>query len=137
METSIVSYLAARASKDAVVAGQQASTHRWWKEKRREYEIFVSKLVWQEAAEGDQEAAERRLKFIRPLLWLQITSEVVKLARALVAGRAVPPNAGNDAMHVALGAFDGMQFLLTWNFTHINNPATEEQIRAICQRHSF
>ena len=27
--TSVVSYLAARPSKDVVVAGQQASTHRW------------------------------------------------------------------------------------------------------------
>ena len=75
METSVVSFLAARPSKDEVVAGQQASTHRWWKEKRRNYEIYVSKLVWQEAAQGNEEAVGRRLKFIRPLRWLQITAE--------------------------------------------------------------
>ncbi len=40
METSVVSFLAARLSKDAVIAGQQASTHRWWKEKRRRDELF-------------------------------------------------------------------------------------------------
>ncbi len=62
METSVVGFLAARPSKDAVIAGQQASTHRWWKEKRRRYELFISKLVWQEAGQGNKDAVERRLQ---------------------------------------------------------------------------
>ena len=137
METSVVSYLAARNSKDPILAGQQASTHRWWKERRRGYEIFVSKLVWQEAFKGDKTARERRLKFLRPFRWLQVTSQVVKLAQALVGEKAAPANAADDAVHIALGAVHGMNFLLTWNFTHINNPATEEQIRDICRQHGF
>jgi|ERR1051325_1014020 predicted nucleic acid-binding protein len=137
LETSVVSFLAARPSKDAVLAGQQASTHRWWKEKRRNYELYISKLVWQEAEQGDDEAVDRRLHFIRPLRWLQITAAVSRLAQALVARKALPPNAGNDALHIALGAVYRMQFLLTWNFTHINNPTTEEHIRAVCHQHDF
>jgi len=137
METSVISVLAARPSKDVIVAGQQASTHHWWREKRRNYEIFVSKLVWQEAGEGDTEAAERRLRYLRPFRWLQINSAVAALARSLVEERALPPNAGNDALHIALGAVYNMQFLLTWNFAHINNPATEEQIRSTCRRQDY
>ena len=137
LETSVVSYLAARPSKDLILAGQQASTHRWWKEKRWNYEIFLSKLVWQEAAKGDKTAVERRLKLIRPFRWLQATVQVVKLARALVARKAVPPNAADDATHIALGAVYGVEFLLTWNFTHINNPATEELVRTVCRQHGF
>ena len=137
LETSVVSYLAARPSKDPILVGQQAGTHRWWKEKRRNYEIFVSRLVWDEASKGHDEAAERRLKLIRPFRWLQTTSSVVKLAQALLGKKAVPPNAAQDAVHIALGAVYGVEFLLTWNFTHINNPATEEQVRAVCQQHGF
>src|SRR2546430_7099969 len=103
METSVVGFLGARPSKDPVIAGQQASTHRWWKEKRRKYEIYVSKLVWQEVAQGDHEAVDRRLKFIRPLRWLQITAEVALLSKALIARKALPRSAGNDALHIALG----------------------------------
>jgi predicted nucleic acid-binding protein len=135
LETSVASFLAARPSKNAIIAGQQASTQRWWKEKRQNYEIYISRLVWQEAAQGDEEAVERRLKFVRPLRWLQVTAEASKVAQALVAEKALPPNAGNDALHIALGAVYRMQFLLTWNFTHINNPATEEQVRTICRQH--
>jgi hypothetical protein len=80
---------------------------------------------------------ERRLNFIRPFRWLQVTSQVVKLAQALVGKKATPANAADDAVHIALGAVYGMSFLLTWNFTHINNPATEEQIRGICRQYGF
>ena len=82
-------------------------------------------------------AVERRLKLIRPFRWLQTTSSVVKLAQALVRKKAIPPNAAQDATHIALGAVYSMEFLLTWNFTHINNPATEEQVRAVCKHHGF
>ncbi len=137
METSVISYLAARSSKDRVIAGQQAGTRRWWKEKRRNYEIFISRIVWDEAAKGKDEAAGRRLKFIQSFRWLQPNADVMKLARALVAKKAIPPNAGNDATHIALAAVYKMEFLLTWNFTHINNPATEELIRAVCKSEGF
>src|SRR5437762_4949177 len=104
METSVVSYLAARPSKDPVTAGEQISTHRWWKEKRRNYEIYISKIVWEEASEGDPVAVKRRLKFIAAMPWLQVTASVARLARALITRKALPPNAGNDASHIAVGA---------------------------------
>jgi hypothetical protein len=124
-------------SKDTVVLGQQASTHRWWKEKRRNYEVFASRLVWQEAGEGNHEAVQRRLKIVRPLRWLQVTSEVQKLAQALIGRKALPRNAADDATHIALDAVYRVEFLLTWNFTHINNPATEEHVRVVCRQQGF
>jgi len=87
--------------------------------------------------EGNEEAVQRRLKFIRPLRWLQVTSEVMRLTRALVTKKALPPNAADDATHIALGAVYRMEFLLTWNFTHINNPVTEEQVRFVCRQNGF
>lgn len=122
-------------SKNQIIAGQQASTLRWWKEKRNKFHLFISKIVWTEASKGNAEAVQRRLKFIRSLPKLQINSRVARLARLLIAEKTVPPNAQDDATHIALGAVHGMEFLLTWNFTHINNPATEEQIRLVCHRH--
>jgi hypothetical protein len=137
LETSVVSYMAARPSRDTVVAGQQASTHRWWREKRRNFELYISKVVWKELSQGDKAAVKRRLDFVRPLRWLQVTRQAAQLARALVVRKALPSNAAEDALHIALGAVYHMQFLLTWNFTHINNPATEDQVRTVCKDHEF
>lgn len=133
METSVVSYLTGRPSMDMVMAVRQHATREWWERRRRSFDVFVSQLVWDEADDGDAEAAKRRMKILKPLRRLQIRRDTVELARALVRGKAAPENAKDDALHIALAATHGMHFLLTWNFKHINNAATEKQIAAICE----
>ena len=137
METSVVSYLAARPSRDLVMAGHQQTTREWWEQRRKSFEIYASQLVWDEASVGDPAAVRRRLRVLKPLRWLQLRRDAVLLAKALVDDGPVPPNAEADALHIAISATHGMDFLLTWNFTHINNAATEESIKAVCAAHGF
>ena len=137
METSVVSYLTARPTHEPVMAGHQQSTRDWWAQHRAKFEIFISSLVWQEASQGDSQAVKRRLKVLKPLRWLQVKKDAVALAKDLVAEGPLPPNAVDDAIHIALAATHGMHFLLTWNFTHINNAATEEELKAVCEGHGF
>src|SRR6185295_1960959 len=114
METTIVSYLVARPSRDVVMAGHQAATREWWAKQRKKFEIFVSRLVWDEASSGDSSAVQRRLRILKPLRWLQVKRDAVTLAKALVSKGAFPSSAEADALHVALAATHGMHFLLTW-----------------------
>ena len=53
IETSIISYLAARSSSDIVVAAHQRLTQRWWQERRSLFSLFMSELVLTEAGAGD------------------------------------------------------------------------------------
>jgi len=39
----------------------------------------------------------------------------MELANALVQRAALPPNAYEDALHIAVAATTGMDYLLTWN----------------------
>jgi hypothetical protein len=50
LETSIISYLAARPSRDLVTAARQQLTHEWWALRRTAFEVCVSELVIVEAA---------------------------------------------------------------------------------------
>jgi len=50
---------------------------------------------------------------------LAITGDVVSLATRFVDAGALPPKAFVDALHVAAAAVHGMDFLLTWNCSHI------------------
>ncbi len=52
VETTIVSYLTARRSQDAVLAAHQTMTREWWRN-RRAFQLRVSQLVIDEAAAGD------------------------------------------------------------------------------------
>ena len=63
IETSLISYLAARPSRDLIVAAHQQISHEWWSI-RHEWELSISALVIEEAKAGDADAAKRRLELI-------------------------------------------------------------------------
>jgi len=132
LETTIISYLAARPSGDLIVAGHQHLTDEWWHARRPKFEVFVSQYVIDEAAQGDPEAAQRRLHLLRGLALLSSNDRVVELARRLVDEGAIPPSASQDAVHIAMATVHGMDYLLTWNCRHIANAEIIRAVTAIC-----
>ncbi len=133
LETTIASYLTAWRSRDLVMAGNQETTREWWENRRDAFEIFVSQTVIKESSLGDRDAAQRRLEFLKPFPRLDITEEVATLAAELVARVPLPPKAQADAVHIATAAVHRMNYLLTWNCTHIANATLRSQIEAVCR----
>jgi predicted nucleic acid-binding protein len=132
IETSIPSYLTARPSRDIRVAAWQQITTQWWDEARADYDLFTSELVMVEASAGNPEAARRRLEALQGIAELPIDQEAQALADRLVSQGGVPAGAEADALHIAVAAVHRMDYLLTWNFRHIDNAATKPIIRSIC-----
>jgi predicted nucleic acid-binding protein len=128
IESSIISYLTSRPSRDVVKAGRQAITYDWWLKSKDQYEVYISALVEEEISGGDPTAAAKRLEAVSSIPSILITSEAQLLADALVASRAVPGNSVRDALHIAIAATQGIEYLLTWNFRHINNAETKALI---------
>jgi len=73
VETSIVSYLTARPSRDLVIAAQQAMTREWWHHAQERFVLVASELVFAEAAGGDVEAARNRLTALEVVTRLDTT----------------------------------------------------------------
>lgn len=121
IETSVVSYLTSRISRDLVVAAMQEITHEWWEEARGRYELRVSVLVLEEASRGDQKAATRRLNALSDLPVLTLNEQAERLAKLLLEDGLIPRNSAEDAFHIAIAASHGIDYLVTWNFRHINN----------------
>jgi hypothetical protein len=46
-------------------------------------------------------------------------------------------NSEEDALDIGLAAAAGMDFLLTWNFKHINNAYTKAAITAVVESNGF
>ncbi len=132
IETSIISYLTARPSRDLRAAGWQQITAQWWDECRRNYDLYTSELVIAEASSGNPEAAQRRLDSLRDMNELPIDGEVEELASRLIENRAVPAPAKADAIHIAVGAVQKMDYFLTWNCRHINNATIKPVLRKVC-----
>ncbi len=128
VETSVISYLTARQSQDVIVAARQAITRHWWEETRRRFEVYVSVLVVEETLAGDPDAAAQRAQAIAGLPILEVNDDAQVLAGNLLAQGLVPRTSVEDALHIALATVHGMDFLLTWNFRHINNAETKARI---------
>jgi predicted nucleic acid-binding protein len=137
IETSVVSYYAARPSRDVVVAGHQQATHDFWIRLGHEFEAFISAVVLAECGGGDTEQAEKRLQALRSFRVIQITREAEDLAHLIIAGGGIPPKYPEDALHIALAAVGGIDFLVTWNFAHINNPFTRMMIRQLVENEGY
>jgi len=121
VETTIVSYLTARPSRDLINAARQELTWEWWEKRRHDFELFASSVVLLEASAGDAEAAQRRLALLHETTILEDTEETIVLASKLVQAAVLPENAADDAVHLVTAAVHGVDFLLTWNCKHLAN----------------
>lgn len=133
VETTIFSYLTSRPSRNLVAAAWQQVTSDWWANQRDKFELYISQLVVAEAERGDPEAAARRLKQLQKIPELSITEEAISFADTLVGKGAIPLKAADDAIHIAVAAIHGVDYLLTWNCRHIDNAETKPLIRKVCE----
>ena len=137
VESSVISYIAAKPGRDVVVSARQALSIEWWESKRKQYEVYISELVIEEIASGDTVASQKRLEIVRNILSLEITEEAKELAELLLLEAAVPENSPEDALHIGLAAAQGADYLLTWNFKHINNASTRTKIAEVIESSGF
>lgn len=136
VETTVPSYLAAWPSRDLIRAAHQQITREWWA-KRGAFELYTSRLVVQECQAGDSQAAADRLAVLAEIPLLEQTPDVADLAEALVQRVPLPAKAAADALHIAVAAVNGMDYLLTWNCTHIANVTLRSRIEAVCRAAGF
>ncbi len=137
IETTIISYLAARISKNTIVAGRQVLTQEWWDQCRCLFDLVVSELVFQEAADGDPEVSRKRIDYVSEINSLTISDEAVQLAEALVLKGGIPQQFGEDALHIAICATNGIDFLLTWNCKHLANAKLRYKIQEIVENEGY
>ncbi|MBI5823050.1 MAG: type II toxin-antitoxin system VapC family toxin [Chloroflexi bacterium] len=137
LETTVISYLTSRPSRDIITAAHQQSTQEWWDGRRDKFDVFISQIVIQEAGAGDDEAAERRLEVIESISEIEVLPEAVSLAQALISSRLVPERAAADALHIAIATVQGMDYLLTWNLKHIANATIRNAITNACRQQGY
>ena len=137
IESSIISYLVSRPSRDVVIAGRQAISHDWWENHRQRFELRVSVLVEEEIGQGDPLAAKRRKALVENIPTLAISDEAADLAELLLTQSAVPESSQEDALHIAIAAAQGADYLLTWNFKHINNAEMKSAIAKVVESCGF
>ena len=137
IETTIPSYLSAPLSNDLRVAANQSITIEWWETRRLGFDLYISEFVITEAGLGNFEAAKKRLEIIKDLPPLSVNEEVRKLGKALMSKGPIPSASEIDAFHIAVAAVNGIEYLLTWNCTHLANAIMRPKIEEVCLNQGF
>ena len=119
------------------MAAHQQITHEWWNNARSGFDLYISQPVLDEAGAGDADAAARRLQTLLSLPLLEVTAEAIRLAQEILNRTPMPPRAAVDALHVAVAAVHGMDFLMTWNCKHIANAVTRPVMESLCRAEGF
>ena len=131
IETSVISYLTSRPSRDLVVAAHQQVTAEWWEQRSNDFTPVTSPLVLEEAGKGD------RLAILGNLPVLEMTAEAINLAHRIVAAGPLPSTASADATHLAIAAAHGVHYLLTWNCKHLANMVLRDALEEVVEDAGF
>ena len=79
----------------------------------------------------------RRRLVLSGIPLLEATQDAQALAREILHTATMPSKAAVDAAHVAIATVHGLDFLLTWNCTHIANAANRPQIEKVCRAFGY
>lgn len=119
IETTVISYRMARPSRDLIIAAHQQIVHEWWEIALPQFDAFISPIVLEEISKGDADAAKLRLDSVSSFQVLEVLPEVRILADSYFSAIDIPEKARADSYHLAVAAWHGMDFLISWNCSHI------------------
>ncbi len=131
IDTSILGYLTARATKNLIIAANIEITRDWWESRRNDFALYISQVVLDEVAKGDAEIAIKRLDLIQNIPLLELNQDVKNLAIQFLLKSNLPPKASDDATHIAIATVYGLDYLLTWNCKHIANAQIQKKLSKI------
>lgn len=116
VETSVISYLTAKAINPAAVYRQQQAQLLW---QSRHFSPVISEIVVDEISRGDADRARQRLELAAGVMILPTTEEAIYLAQLLIDRKALPTKAFSDALHIAITTVHRVPAIASYNFRHI------------------
>lgn len=132
IETSCVGYLTVRPSNNLIVMANMEITRKWWEERRENFSLYISQVVWDEASQGDSEMVKKRLEIIQDIPLLNITETARELGIQFLTRSNLPAKASDDAIHIAVATVHQLDYMLTWNCKHIANAQIQRKLAEIC-----
>jgi predicted nucleic acid-binding protein len=108
--------------------------------KAGKYEPFTSPFTIEEIMkERDQAKRDRMVALVAEygIKVLDESDEAKRIAALYIQEEAIPDAYETDAVHIALATVNGLDFIVSLNFTHIVRPWTIERVRRVNKREGY
>jgi predicted nucleic acid-binding protein len=109
-------------------------TMDWWETQRQYYDIFTSFFVIREVSDPTYPNWQKVLALSEQVPVLEETPEIRGIVKVYIDNQVMPADDVGDAAHLAIASYYSIDFLLTWNCTHLANANKVEHIRRINMR---
>ncbi len=109
-------------------------TKKWWKEEKKFYKVSLSEETLKELGESNYPRKEQVLQNALKLTVLPPNKDVLDIAQIYIDNYLMPKELGGDALHLSYASYYKIDFLLTWNCTHLANGNKKQHIRIINTR---
>ena len=104
-----------------------------------QYDVYVSEVVFREFSRASEEKQTKLLELVARYQpkELEVTEEVLRLARQYLDEVALPERAVDDAQHAALASIYEMDALISWNLKHLANLKRMEKINGVNLKYGY
>ena len=123
--------------RSAVLHTRRAATRDWWVLEKPLFQVWASRVVASELAEGRFPGQPNAVAEALRLRHLPFTAAVNHCVAALVEEELVPLSQRADALHLAFAVVHRIDYLLTWNHAHLANVETQKRLTALCKERGW
>jgi predicted nucleic acid-binding protein len=127
VDTNIIAALYYR-STDPLALAEQLTTRGWWEQERPYFKLLVSQTVEDELTAGEYPGQQRALREVRSLPYLPGSAAVRDVYLKLLVANVVPATVPGDAFHLAFATVYRVDYLLSWNRTHLVSEETQAKL---------
>ncbi len=106
-------------------------TKKWWKKESSHFLIWISEETLNEVYRGNYPNKAKIIKFTSNLKVLEPDQDIMEITKVYLKHFLMPQTLMGDAVHLAYASYYKMDFLLTWNCSHLANANKKDHIRRI------
>ena len=125
LDTSVISALF-----DNRATERQELTKEFF-DKFEKHEIYISTLVVEEIGAANEIQRQKMQKIIQGFKILELNDEIEILAWEYIKREVFSDRYAADALHVAVGAVNEIDYLISWNFKHLVKVGTRKSVNQI------
>ena len=111
----------------------EASRQLFTEIKAGKFDAYTSKYTYDELSDAPEPKRSNMLDLIDEykIKVLGDTDEILALAKDYIAKGVIPKSSVYDARHIACASINGIEHIISLNFSHINRLKTKEQVPAV------
>jgi len=114
--------------------GRKTATQQWWDLEKNQFETWVSEFGEKELRNGVYPGQSKAIAAIRRLRYLQFNDEIQTVTEYFLEQSIIPKSASGDAIHLAFATCYKIDYLLSWNYAHLNNVEVQRKLTEACER---